>query len=489
MPDPKWLRLTGLAFMVASMASVAVFAQSPDTKNAPQPKAPAAKVDTKAAPKAANAAASEPKPATAAAAPLDLAESFRDPRVDDALSADLIKELPLPKGFTPSREKEVLAIAAGKGDIKPPLIAQFVEAKAAELTNKKSIETLISGEGTVNTLVRPIESATKALIKASRDSNAVGNTPFMSVYTASLIRVFQPQLKAHLVTRVQAVQALASTGSLDVNPVLVSVIGDDTQPWQVKMIALEGINNAIQGGKRPLGFTQRTQLTIAVLNMLREEKTAPWFLKAQASKLIGNLRIVSELVSERKVVPAETLMSFLSDSAERPEVRFEAARSLGLLDVPSQFRPYNYLLVTVALSEAVAQSATLVTTMTPSDSSRTQQLVAIMADKVSPAFLGIQGLVDSGILRQAEVGQADPAARAAINELFAKIKDVVNTAANYSRARGDLIQARRADLQGRVVELQKLIDKHQPKDRTLNKGGKAFEIKTKVAPAQVAQGQ
>jgi hypothetical protein len=255
------------------------------------------------------------------------------------------------------------------------------------------------------------------------------------------------------------------------------------------MIALEGINNAIQGGKRPLGFTQRTQLTIAVLNMLRAEKTAPWFLKAQASKLIGNLRIVSELVSERKVVPAETLMSFLTDSVERPEVRFESARSLGLLDIPSQFRPYNYLLVTTALAEAVAQTATQISTMTPSDSSRTQQLVAIMADKVSPAFLGIQGLVDSGILRQAEVGQADPAARAAINELFAKIKDVVNTAANYSRARGDLIQARRADLQGRVVELQKLIDKHQPKERTLNKGGKAFDIKAKAAPAQVAQGQ
>ena len=181
MPDQKWLRSTGLAFMVATMASVAVFAQSPDTKNAPQPKAPAAKVDPKAVPKSANEASSESKPAPQAA-PLDLAESFRDPRVDDAMSSELIKELPTPKGFTPTKEKEVLAIAAGKGDIKPQYIAQFVEAKAAELTNKKSIETLISGEGTVNTLVRPIESATKALIKASRDSNAVGNTPFMSVY-------------------------------------------------------------------------------------------------------------------------------------------------------------------------------------------------------------------------------------------------------------------------------------------------------------------
>ena len=107
------------------MASVAVFAQSPDTKNSPQPKAPAAKVDPKAVPKSANEASSESKPATQAA-PLDLAESFRDPRVDDAMSSELIKELPTPKGFTPTKEKEALAIAAGKGDVKPQLIAQFV---------------------------------------------------------------------------------------------------------------------------------------------------------------------------------------------------------------------------------------------------------------------------------------------------------------------------------------------------------------------------
>ena len=91
MPDQKWLRSTGLAFMVASMASVAVFAQSPDTKNAAQPKAPATKVDPKAAPKSANEG-SDSKRAAQVAAPLDLVESFRDPRVDEAMSAELIKE-------------------------------------------------------------------------------------------------------------------------------------------------------------------------------------------------------------------------------------------------------------------------------------------------------------------------------------------------------------------------------------------------------------
>ncbi|MCY2936103.1 MAG: hypothetical protein NT172_18305 [Planctomycetota bacterium] len=509
MPDSKWLKLTGWTCLVTTLICVSVSAQSPDTKETP--KAPPAKPDSKSAPDAKPSssnpsapAATKPgtaeakKPADAAKADVpatfkppevNLAESYRDPRVDDAMNADLIKELPTPKPvFSQNEEKQVIAIAGGRGDLVTRSINRFVEAKAADLTNKKAIETLISGEGTVNTLVRPIETATKQLIRASRDSNAAANSPFMSAYVATLIRVLQPQLKAHLVTRVQVAQVFAATGSVDVIPILVSIIGDETQPWQVKMIALEGINNVIQGGKRSLGFSQRTQLTVAVQNMLREEKNPPWFLESLASKLIGNLRIVSELVSERKVEPAETLLGFLIDPAEHAEVRFEAARSLGLLDIPNQFRPFNYLLVATSVADAVAQTGTQVAAMTPTDSSRAQQLVAIMADKVSPSFLGIQGILDSGILRQAEVGKAEAETRKAIDTLFAKIKDVVNTASNFTRARGELVQARRTDLQSQVVELKKLVDKYQPKDRTLVKGGKAFEIKGAAAPAQVAQG-
>lgn len=504
MPNPKWLSRTSWAVLAACPALVSVAAQSPDQKDAP--KAPAAKAEAKPASKptekpaekgkadekaaAQPAAKSESKPApTQANTGLDVTESFRDPRVDDALNTDLIKELPAPRpAFSPNEERQVRDMAAGRGDVTPRLITRFVEAKAADLTNKKAIETLISGEGQVNTLVRPIETATTAMINVARASNAAGNTPFMTSYAAALIKTFQPQLKGHLVTRVQAMQAMAATGSLDVNPIFVSVLSDDAQPWQVKMIALEGINNVIQGGKRPLGFNQRTQLTVALMNMLREEKSPPWFLSAQTARLLGNLRIVSESVPERKVAPAETLMDFLTDPNERPEVRFESARALGLLDITTQFRPYNNMLVTASLAEAVVQTAQQVSTITPSDSSRAQQLVAIMADKVSPAFLGIQGIVDSGILRQAEVTQSDNATRAAINEIFVKTKDVINSAANYSRARGDLIQARRADLQGRIVELQKLVDKHQPKDRTLVKGGKSFES-SGTKPAEVAAGQ
>lgn len=495
MPNPKWLSRTSWAFLAACPAFVPVMAQNPDSKDTP--KAPATKAEaktkaeSKAEPKAAAqpAAKAEEKPKSAAAARVDVTETFRDPRVDDALNADLIKELPAPRpAFSPAEERQVKDMAAGRGDVTPRSINRFVEAKAAELTNKKAIETLLSGEGQVNTVVRPIETATTTMINVARASNSAGNTPFMSSYVAAMIKTFQPLLKAHLVTRVQALQAMAATGSIDLNPLFVSVLGDESQPWQVKMIALEGINNVIQGGKRPLGFNQRTQLTVAVLNMLREEKSPPWFLKAQAARLIGNLRIVSESVPERKVVPAETLLEFLTNAEERPEVRFESARALGLMDITTQFRPYNHLLVTTALAEAVVQTSQQVGTITPSDSSRAQQLVAIMADKVSPAFLGIQGLLDSGILRQAEVTQADNAMRSSINELFVKIKDVVNSGAAYSRARGDLVQARRADLQSRTVELQKVIDKVQPKDRTLVKGGKSFES-SGAAPAQVAAGQ
>lgn len=461
---------------------------APASKDAAKPaesKAEAAKDQSKdAAPKA------EAKPAAAPAVNgtrFELTENYRDPRVDDLLDIALVKETVPPRPlFSANEEKQLQSMAGGNGDINPRTINRFVEAKAAELTNKKAIETMMSGEGAVNTAVRPIEKATTALIAASRASNAASNSPFMSAYTAAMIKSFTPLLEGHLITRTQATLALSSTGSLDVVPTLVKLLSDAKQPWQVKSLALLGVNNAIGDGRKIVAFNQRTQWTIAVINMLRNEEDAPWFLKSQAAQLIGNLRIISESVAEGKVHPAEVLMDFLTDEAQRPEVRLEAGRSLGLLDITTQFRPFNHQLVAVSMAEAIADIAETAAEIPPTDSSRAQQLVAMMADRTVPAFQGIQGMVNSGYLQQMTYASADTKSQDAVKALFEKIKDTINAGSSYIRARGELIAARRTDFQTQIAELRKAIEANSPANRSLIKGGKTYEPR-EAASAEVAQ--
>jgi len=501
MPEPKcqksWCR--ALVFSLMVMAPASLWAQSPKDTGKTQAKEAAKGADQSksAAPaKAVEPAKGEAPKAEApkqAAQTVELTESYRDGRVDDALSTDLIKELPAPRPtFSQNEERQVLTAAGGRGDANPRSISRFVEAKAADLTNRKAIEAMIGDQSNVNATVRSIETATQSLVNVSKAANAASNTPFMSTYSAALIKTFQPLLKAHLVTRVQALIALASTGSLDVNPVLIQVISDDEQPWQMKLIAIRGINNSIQAGRRPMAFNARTQLTVALCNLIREETDAPWFIKSEAAEVIGNLRIVSESVAGRKVEPAELMMSLLTNPEERPETRFAAARALGLMEVPTQFRPFNTQLVAASLAAAVVDSAKKVMTTTPTDSSRGQQIVAIMAERIPSAFNGEQGLTESGLIRQGTVGQSSSESKAAIDDLFNKIKPVINAGSNYVKSRGDIVDARRTDLQTTIADLEKAVAKNQPKDRTLIKGGEAFELEEPAAEEkgkEVAQGK
>lgn len=477
MPKPKLLNFWCWALLASTATTGAVNVYGQDAKEATTPQE-TAKPDEK--PEVSAAAAVEPES--------DLTETFRDPRVDDALSTDLIKELPGPRpNFTQNEERQFMTMAGGRSDSNPRLISRFVDAKASELTNRKAIEAMISGEGNVSSTVRPIESATTAMINASRAANANGNTPFMTTYAAVLIKTLQPLLKAHLVTRVQSAIVLASTESMDVTPTLIQILGDEEQPWQMKFIAVQGLNNSIQKGRRPLAYNNRTQITVAVCNLVRNESDVPWFIKSEVCDVVANLRIVTESVSGRKVEPAELMMELLTNESERAEVRFAAARALGLMEIPSQFRPFNYQLVAASVGHAVVDTAKNVLSTTPSESSRGQQLVAILAAKLPAAFSGEQGMTESGLKRQVVVGLASNDVKAAVDEIQAKVNSVVNAASQFVKSRGEIVQARRTDLQTSILELEKTVAKYQPVDRALIKGGATFE---NGSPAEsVAQGQ
>lgn len=492
MPKPKFLNFWCWALLASTAATGGLPLLAQDTKSQAQTKdAAKAPEATKSQAPAKPGEVAKPKDApTPATKPmLELTETFRDPRVDDALSEDLIKELPAPRpNFSANEERQVMLMAGGRGESNPRQVSRFVEAKAAELTNRKAIEAMLSGEGNVNATVRTIESATQALINASRAANDANNSPFMMTYTASLVKTLQPLLKAHLITRVQAAIVLASTGSGEVNATLLQILSDEEQPWQMKFIAVQGLNNSIQNDRR-LTFNQRTQLTVAVSNLIRAEKESPWFIKEEACNVIGNLRIVSEVVSARKVEPAELMMELLTNDEERPEVRFAAGRALGMMEIPSQFRPFNYQLVAASVGQSVLDTAKRVLGTTPTDSSRGQQLVAIMAARLPGTFSGETGMTDSGLKRQATVGLASTEVKAAIDELFAKTNNVVNAASVYVKSRGDIIQARRTDLQTAILELEKTVAKLQPKDRALIKDGATFEQNAPAESGSVAQGK
>ncbi|MFM1801713.1 MAG: hypothetical protein RJA81_1065 [Planctomycetota bacterium] len=480
MPKPKFLNFWCMALLVASAASFAQTAHGQAT--ADEPKATGNQDDTKAAAsQPAESKTDQPDPE------FEFTETYRDPRVDDALSEDLIKELAPPRPtFSTNEERQVMNSAGGRGENNPRVLKRFVTAKASDLTNRKSIEAMLSGEGSVSSLVRPIEAATMAMVNVSKAANAANNSPFMVTYTAVLIETLQPLLKSHLITRVQAAIVLASTGSLDVNPTLLQIIADDEQPWQMKLIAVQGVNNAIQYGRRPMAYNTRTQITVAMCNLLRGESDIPWFIKSEACNVIGNLRIISEVVSDRKVEPAELMMSLLVNSGERAEVRLEAARALALMEIPSQFRPFNLQLVAASVGQAVVDSAKRISAETPSDSSRGQQLVALLANKLPEVFLGDETKTASGLQGQANSTLASRELKAVIDEIFTKVKDVTNAGSQFVKSRGQIIQARRTDFLTTIDALEKVVIKNQPQDRALIKGGETFELETPAETESVA---
>jgi hypothetical protein len=165
---------------------------------------------------------------------------------------------------------------------------------------------------------------------------------------------------------------------------------------------------------------------------------------------------------------ASTAMRILADPKARPEVRAEAARALGMMQITTAVPSFNYPLVAYATAQLAAQLGDQVAANysaekgTPLNATKAEYLAALLAGPVYQAFEGQIEARDSGLLH----GNA-AAARNQLQGFLDQIRPVVKASLELVRAPTGQLKARRKDLVDRVAALKDFLAKNAPANHHL----------------------
>ena len=111
----------------------------------------------------------------------------------------------------------------------------------------------------------------------------------------------------------------------------------------MKLWALEGISNIKkEGGRSTVNIESKVARTISLF--LDKQKELPWPIQMRGLEALGWLRQSGLPAEASKAYMANTAMQFLADTGAKFEVRAEAARALGLMQV-NAVPKYNFKLV------------------------------------------------------------------------------------------------------------------------------------------------
>src|SRR4029077_9500726 len=154
--------------------------------------------------------------------------------------------------------------------------------------------------------------------------------------------------------RVQAMIILGESGYPDAITTYEKEITNREQTLWVKLWALEGINNIKQNGGR-LTTDAESKAAKVISDFLDKNQDIPWPLQLRALQSLGALRQGFLPTSPQKADMALTAMRFLVDSEAKPEVRAEAARTLGLMQISSAVPKYNFALGAHAAGQLAAE--------------------------------------------------------------------------------------------------------------------------------------
>src|SRR5262249_2067751 len=159
----------------------------------------------------------------------------------------------------------------------------------------------------------------------------------------SLQQFLPPLLKNHLVPRVQAMIVLGQAASPDAVQLFQTEIANRSQVLWVKLWALQGITNIKKSGVH-FGVDGESKAGRTISDFLEKQKELPWPVQMRALEAIGWLRQSGVPALATQAHMANTAMMFLADPDAKTEVRAEAARALGLMQV-NAVPKYNFKLV------------------------------------------------------------------------------------------------------------------------------------------------
>lgn len=454
----------------------------------------------------------EPAPAPPGAAPADPAQSrrvapvevFKDPLAEDVLDLKRVNQLP-PTPFNDADRLRVYEMAQNPNlPVNRVLIDQVVKGLAARLTDKKSIQSLLEepedppakgdvpkkgaapkkreGDGG-----KGIQVATTYLLEPIFMAKGVKNDTFLAAYRRSLLLFLTPLLKNHLVPRVQAMIVLgqAAAPTQEGIQLFQNEIASPSQVLWVKLWALEGISNIKkEGGRFNVDIESKVARTISLF--LDKQKELPWPVQMRGLEALGWLRQSGLPAEASKAYMANTAMQFLADTGGKFEVRAEAARALGLMQV-NAVPKYNFKLVAHYAGLLAADLASEINEQFSDNPPRSENptraryMTALLVGPVYQLFDGVQGESNSGILQS---GKADTESLKYTQKVFEMVRPLAQASVELYSAPTKEFKDRKAKLAARIAELRTFLKQNPPPSRKLTESGREFGAEGEQAGAQ-----
>ncbi len=534
----------GVALMLLPQQHTLAQAKAP-AKSDKQSEAPDPKDDQEEAeqPKAKNGAADKDKEkAKGKASDADAADDdgsskalpydvYRDPNAEKLLDVAGFSHLNASKSKLQPGDLQTLdAMAGGAAQVDIVLVNRVVDAMVAKLTDHANIQALIEPSPKTNPTAEvnhAISDATSTLLKPIFLARSGKQLAFLNQYTRILAVKLAPVLKNHLYPRVQAMIVLGQAGSADLLPIYIAQIKDANQTVWVKLWAFEGITNMIEEGGRPPGDALPGAAKV-IADFLTNTEDVPPPVQLRALEALSVLRQGFEPARPERAAMASAAMKILADGDAKPEVRSEAARALGLMQISGTVRKYNFPLVAHSIGVLAADLGGQINSLIPMRAEKTATKKAATApDAVKPAAKAAGKAGAKAALKAAPKGKAAAAApvaavrppttnpikarfltalligpvyqafdgspgprgesgglvRAATGEASAYSQKVFDLVKPVAKASIDLISSgsrqindRKKDLQERVDALRDFLEKNAPPDRHLVQGGDDFPL-------------
>jgi hypothetical protein len=404
-------------------------------------------------------------------------EIFKDPAAEEML--DLKKFNPV--RYPPGRPEDIAAVKTMAQTPSMPVdsttIRRMVNGMVNQLTETRNIQGLIDpppGQRSNSETAVAIERATANLLEPIFVARANRSTRFLAEYNKVLLSTLPPLLKHHLVPRVQAMIVLAQSANPDALKIFLDEIKNPKQTVWVKLWALRGITNIKENSAARLPADREVEAARVIANLLDQNKDLPWPVQLRGVEALTALRQGFIPASPKTADMAASAMRVLADPKARTEVRSEAARALGFMQINNAVNDYNYPLVAYAVGMLAADLGERVVgayseTGAPLNDTKAQLWTSLLVGPILQAFEGLPGVRESGLLN----GNAG-SARAEIQKLLEQIRPVAAASLELIRAPGGQRKARRADLEARVAALKDYLAKNPPANKHLVPNDEGF---------------
>jgi hypothetical protein len=259
---------------------------------------------------------------------------------------------------------------------------------------------------------------------------------------------------------------LGQSGYSEALPVFLNQIKDPNQPALVKLWAFRGISNLKKPGRAVLPANIEINAAKGIAEELDNDKGLPWPAQLRGLEALGDLRHGHTATSPKNLEMASVAMKFLNDPKAKPEIRAEAARALGLMQISAVVTDYNYDAIATTAGEVAAELGELVAKSHEDNPNRSEYYASFILGPILEAFEGVQGVRDGGGL----LSHASTKTREKFQEIDNRIRDIAKASVELIRGGRSQYATLRSELASKSASLKEYLQKNSPKDRSLIPG-------------------